>query len=429
MSRIAVSPQLTALPAGPGGSHEPGPPLTAPRRYLGRQPILDAHRRLFGYELLYRPGKANVFSGDPEQATREVIDHWLLLIPDPAHCASFVNCTRNTLTEGLVTLLPAQSTVLEILEGVDPDAELLSCCHALKKQGYRFALDGFLPNSSRAPFLEFADFVKVDFNVATYDLRHEIYAMAHGAPALFVAEKIETDIQLRIAISEGCTLFQGYFLAQPVVLASHSIPQNHFVYLKLFAELERDPAHMRKIEKLISADAALCYRVLRLANSASQGHTGVISTIREALLMVGEDAVRKLVTVAMAGVLSASRSPALLSMALARARFCELLAPTLSAEPASFYLLGLLSLLDVLFEMPLGRILETIPIGPEMKSALEGDRSPGGCALSLIRALEACDWHACELIQLNLGLAEGVIAAHYAQALRWASSMMSPELA
>ncbi len=403
------------------------PPLTAPSRFLGRQPILDAQRRLFGYELLYRSCKTDHFSGDPDLATREVIDHWLLLIPGSTRTASFVNCTRNALVEGLVTLLPPDSTVLEILENIDPDPELLDCCLTLRKQGYRFSLDGFLPQPSRTPFLALADFIKIDFQSADHQLRHEIYTMAAGCGARLVAEKVENDIQLRIAISEGCTLFQGYFFSQPVLLSSRTVPQNYFVYLKLLAVLHRDPTDLRKLEKLISADVSLCYRVLRLANSALQGHPGMISTVREALLMVGDDAVRKMVTVAMAGALSSHRSTALISLALSRAQFCELVAPSLSAEPAQFYLLGLLSLLDVLLETPLDRILQTLPITPQMKSALAGDESAGGRTLDLVRSLESCDWHRCEVIQHKLGLAEGAIAAMYAHSLRWASSMLGDQ--
>jgi EAL and modified HD-GYP domain-containing signal transduction protein len=434
MSSIAT-PSESAIPAQ---IHPPHPPITTPSRFLGRQPILDAQRHLFGYELFFRAGKTDHFSGDPDQATREVIDHWLLLVPDSpctssihtasARTASFVNCTRAALVEGLVTLLPPDSTVLEILENIDPDPELIDCCLALKSQGYRFALDGFLPKSSRVPFLHFADFVKVDFQVADYDLRREVYAMVRSSAACLVAEKVETEIQLRIAISEGCTLFQGYFFSQPVLLSSTTVPQNYFVYLRLLATLHREPTDLRKIEKLISADVSLCYRVLRLANSALLHHPGIVSTIREALLMVGDDAIRKMVTVAMAGALSSYRSPALISMALSRAQFCELLAPSLSAEPAQFYLLGILSLLDVLLETSLERILENLPISPAMKSALTGDTSSAGRALELVRSLEACDWDRCEQIQQQLGLAEGSIAAMYAQSLRWASTMIGREL-
>ncbi len=421
-SEPAPAPAPPSVPA----AAEPAP--WAPHRFLGRQPILDSERRLFGYELLYRAGKSNHFSGDPEQATREVIDQWLLLIPDAGRTASFVNCTRNALVEGLVTLLPPESTVLEILENIHPDPELIECCLALKKKGYRFALDGFLPNSARAPFLRFADFIKIDFQAAGYDLRREIYATAAGSGAHLLAEKIETDIQQRIAVSEGCTLFQGYFFCQPILLGLRSVPHNHIVYLKLLAALHHSPAELRKLERIISADASLCYRVLRVANSALQGHPGMVTTIREALLIVGDEAIRRMVTVAMAGALSAHRSTALISMTLARARFCELFAPALREDSAQLYLIGILSLLDVLLETPLDRILEALPITPAMKAALTGDRSPAGKALDLVRSLEACDWDRCEQIQLELSLAEGAIAALYAQALRWASSMLDEQM-
>jgi EAL and modified HD-GYP domain-containing signal transduction protein len=417
-------PSLASPPEAAPRANTPAPPITVPSRFLGRQPILDAHRRLFGYELLYRTNAESHSPGDPEEATREVIDHWLLLIPDTSRTTSFVNCTRSAVTDGLVSLLPPASTVLEVPEPVDPDGELLSACLTLKLQGYRFALDGFLPRAGRAPLLALADFIKVDFQTCGYDLRREVYAMAAGTGAHLVAEGIENDVQFRIAVSEGCTLFQGYFFSQPVILASHTVPQNYFVYLKLLAELHRDPVHLRKVEKLIAGDASLCYRILRVANSALQGHPGVVSTIREALLMIGEDSLRRMVTVAIAGALSHNRPTALLSMTLARAQFCELLAPSLSFDAAQFYLLGLLSLLDVLFEMPLSRILETIPLSPAMKAALLGDDGIASRALNLVRALEACDWPRCEKIQAQLGIAEGTIAAMYAQSLRWASAML-----
>ncbi len=352
------------------------PAPRTPSRFLGPQPILDAQRRLFGYELLYRAGNIDHFSGDPELATREVVDHWLMLIPESNQVASFVNCTRAALVDGLVTLLPPESTVLEILEDIDPDPALINCCLSLKSKGYRFALDGFLPRPSRAPFLALADFIKIDFRTADFLARREIYALASGTPGQLIAEKIETDTQLHIAISEGCSLFQGYFFSQPILVASHAVPQNHFVYLNLLAQLHHSPSDLRKLEKVISADAALCYRMLRLANSALQHHPGVITTIGEALLMVGEDSLRRMVTVAMAGAVASQRSPALISMVLTRARFCELIAPSIAEDPAQLYLLGMLSLLDVLLQTPFPRILQSIPISNEMKLALAGDLSP-----------------------------------------------------
>lgn len=399
-------------------------PTLVPSRFLGRQPILEADGHLFGYELLFRAGQTDGFSGDAETATREVIDHWLMLIPDGSPCSVFVNCTRTTLTEGFITLLPPENTVLEIPATLEPDPTLIEACVSLKERGYRIALDAFVPQISHAPFLESADFIKIDFLASEFQVRQEIYSMAAGCKAKLIAEKIETEWQMRIAHSEGCSLFQGYYFSQPVLISSHVVPQNHVVYLQLIAALHEEPTDLHKIEKLLAGEPSLCYRLLRIANSAMHGRRGVVTTVRDALMMVGDNAVRRMVTAAMAGVLSARRSEAVVSMALTRARFCELLAPAVGEEPAQLYLLGMISLLDVLLETPLHRILETLPISTTMKSALAGDNSTPGLALELIRNLESCDWQRCDQLQYSLSLPEGTIAPKYVEALHWAASMV-----
>jgi len=397
---------------------------SAPTRFVGRQPIVDEKGRLFGYELLSRPKPAGVPPADPEAATREIVDYWSMLLSNRGEGFAFVNCTRATLVDGTVTLLPASNTVLEILENIDPDPELIRACHALRKQGYRFALDDFSPLPDRAPLVELADFIKIDFLASDARTRRDIYSMARGSRIRFLAEKIETREDRAIALSEGCTLFQGYFFSRPVTIASRALPQNHFVCLRLLAALNRHPTDLGEIERLVLSDASLTYRVLRLANSALYGLTASVTTVRGALLMIGDDAVRRMVSVAVAGTLAGDRSTPLLSMAVVRARFCELLAPRIGAAPDELYLLGLLSLLDVLLETSIERILEALPIGPQMKSALAGKPSHQLCPLNLIRCLENCDWTQCEAIVRSAGLSEDAVAALYLEAVRWASTTL-----
>ncbi|HEY6446232.1 MAG TPA: EAL domain-containing protein [Acidobacteriaceae bacterium] len=417
---------MTTLAQGPTVpiADIPAAPSVAPARYLGRQPIVDEKSRLYGYELLFRATTDNCFSGDREQATQEVLDHWSMVRPEGDETPAFVNCTRDALTQGLVSVLSPLQTVLEILETVVPDQELIAACRNLKQHGYRIALDDFIPNPALAPLIEIADFVKIDFRALSPAVRRDIYAMLAGSWALRIAEKIETEEEMRMARAEGCMLFQGYFFSRPVLLSSRVIPQNRLVYLRLLAALHDVPADIRQIESLILSDSTLCYRVLRLANSALQGHAGVIGSVREALLMVGDDAVRRMVTVALAGLLSGHRPPALVSMALVRARFCELLAPSLSQAPQMLYLLGLLSLLDALLETPMPRILKSLPLTTEMKAALMGDGGPLSPALELAHALESCNWQHCETLRQPLSLSESEIAARYVDSLRWASQSL-----
>jgi c-di-GMP-related signal transduction protein len=348
-----------------------------------------------------------------------------MLLPDQAEGTAFVNCTRAALVDGTVAILPSTRTVVEILESVEPDPQLLESCAALKARGYRFALDDFTPSPSRAPLIELAEFIKIDFLSCRAKKRREIYAMAAGSPITFLAEKIETREEMQIALDEGCTLFQGYFFSRPTIISSRTLPQNRIAYLRLLTALHRTPANLKEVEGLIMSDPSLCYRVLRLANSVTHGLASEITSVRAALLLLGEVTVRRMVSVAAASSLAGSLSTPLLAMALTRARFCELLAPQFALPPAELHLLGMLSLLDVLLETPIDRILEELPISPAMKGALSGQPGSLRSALDLASCLESCNWSRCEALANSAGLTEKFVSDSWLEAVHWASSSLS----
>lgn len=145
-------------------------------RYVARQPIFDRYEKVFGYELLFRDGLENAFSGDADEASCATLDRSLLMGLDVL-CdgrRAFVNCTRNTLIKGLVTLLPSTSTVVEVLESVPPDAEVMTACQSLKEAGYMIALDDFVAGDHREPLVEIADVIKVEMQLTTEAQRQQL---------------------------------------------------------------------------------------------------------------------------------------------------------------------------------------------------------------------------------------------------------------
>lgn len=397
-------------------------PVEPPTRFLGRQPILDTNLNLYGYELLFRAGLDNAFSGDPEEATRQVTDNYLRIVPEATRSTAFVNCTREALLTGVVRLLPPHNTVLEILEDVEPDADVLRSCAALKKHGYRFALDDFLPEPSKLPFVAFADYIKIDFRAADARVRRDIYAMAAGREIKLLAEKVETPEDMEVARAEGCELFQGYFFSRPIICAQRAIPRNHFTYLRVLAALCRPRPDINEIEALIKTELSLCYALLRLVNSALYGLPTRVSSIRNALLMVGDDGIRTLVTIALAGVFAETHSKSLISMAVERAKFCERLAPILGEEGSKLYLLGMLSLIDAIVQIPMCQLIKSLPLESDMSDALCGQPSPLKIALDLVRCYEAGSWHCCEFLQQSLGITESRAASMYVDSLHWADT-------
>jgi c-di-GMP-related signal transduction protein len=357
--------------------------LTSNRqRFIGRQAIFDEKMRLYGYELLFRSGTENAFSGDIEDATNQTIDSCLSM----SSCSScenlFVNCTRNALVSMSVNLLPSRTVVLEILETVIVDAEVVRACKELKQNGFRLALDDFSPDDNMSDLIGIADYVKVDFRASDPSVRREIYKM-FGKDTIFLAEKVETLVEVQAALAEGNKLFQGYFHARPEIIAEAQISAGKTVYLQLFAALAETPMDMRKIERLLLMEPSLCYRLLRLANSAIYGLRYRVSSIQAALNTVGEDAFRKLVSVVLAGNLSHSAVDRDAEQALERAFLCESLAPVLNEKGAELYMLGMLSMMDRMLNIPMKQLIDLISVDSRIQEALLGSTEGLGRALVL----------------------------------------------
>jgi EAL and modified HD-GYP domain-containing signal transduction protein len=357
-------------------------------RFIGRQAILDEKMSPYGYELLFRSGTDNEFNGDPEDATNHIIDSCLSMISCSSAKNLFINCTRDALVDMSVKLLPSQTVVLEVLETITPDAELVRACKALKRAGYRLALDDFSSQGGQHSLVSIADFIKVDFRASDPDARREIYRMCRNKKTVFLAEKIETQSEVNTALAEGNRLFQGYFHARPEIITEAQISTNKVIYLQLLAALANCDLDFREVERLMLLEPSLCYRLLRLANSALYGFRHEVSTIQGALSAVGEETLRKLVSVMLATKLLHSGSDYDVRQAIERAHFCESLASALNENPAELYMLGMLSMMDRMLKIPIAQLVDIVNLNSRIKAALLGSNEGPGRALELCRYYE-----------------------------------------
>ncbi len=373
-------------------------PKPAPARHFARQPIFDRQQQVFGYEFLYRSGGQNHFCAasacESDSATRMMVDNSVLYDFESlaTRGKAFLNCTRESLLSGLVTLLPARSTVLEIVEDIEPDSEVLEACLGLRNLGYRFSLDDFAPRPGLERFLPFADYIKIDFRLSNASHRAEIRRFLEGCNARLIAEKVEEHEEFSVAVEEGFDLFQGYFFCRPDVLARNRIPANHLSYIQILAAVSQPLFDWHKIEKLVRQEPSLCYRLLRLVNSANYALRYEISSIERALIVVGEEHFRKLVAVAITGEFGKGHPSELVRQALQRASFCEMAATHLNEDPTEQYLFGLLSLMPVLLDVPMPRIVDMLPLRAVVKDALIGEANEVGRALGCLHKYQAGEW-------------------------------------
>ena len=391
--------------------------------FVARQPIFDRDEKVFGYELLFRDGLRNAFPGnDVEAASRATLDSSLLMGLDVL-CdgrRAFLNCTRETLTEGLIQLLPSRSAVVEILEDIFPDQEVIDACRQLKRAGYLIALDDYVADDAREPLIELADIIKVEMKLTSSAQRADLVKRHDSAHCRLLAEKVETREEFQQALQQGFTYFQGYFFRKPEILSTRRMPADRIHYLRLLQEVSHPELDVPALEKLIKMEASICYRLLRYLNSALFGFNHEIHSVRHALAILGEHELRRWVRLVAAVGAGQGRPSDLVLSALVRGRFGEMLQPQVKHGESDLFLLGLLSLIDAMLEIPMAEILEKIPLDHETKAVLLGKPSLMRPVYQLMLAYESGEWESARELANHLQLDNQQVAHFYWLSQKWA---------
>jgi len=395
-------------------------------RYVARQPILDLQGKVHGYELLFRAGPEESFRGDGNFATRTMLDNTVIFGLDKLTVGlpAFVNCTLESLIERFVDVSPPSLTVLEILETLEPIPELVALCLKLKSLGYRIALDDFSWHPKFTPMVKLADYIKVDFIQTDAAERQDLCNRLRGTRAVLVAEKVETLEVYKQACKEGFTLFQGYYFCRPQLMQCRKIPANQISHIHMLKLLQQDPLDLHQLSQLVKRDTSLAYRYLRLVNSPMFAMRQKISSIMSALLLVGDDAVRRIATLAITSELGAQQPPELLRMAFVRGRFCELASCLCGLRRGEQYLLGMFSLLPAMLRIPMTNLASDLPLREEIRAALMGAVSRESSLLRWAESHERGDWKVCDAIIHAYGLNLEKITWFYAEAVVWADSAL-----
>jgi c-di-GMP-related signal transduction protein len=395
-----------------------------PQTCVARQPILDRRGHVFGYELLFRRS-ATVQSCDiasSDACVQVIVDamHSIGLDTLASGKRAFLNVTREFLLSNAATLLPKHQVVIELLEDIEVDHQVVEACKALKKGGYTLALDDFTYSESIAELLPLADYVKIDFlAMNTPAARAPVLAAIKPSKPLLLAEKVETPEQVEEAVREGFEYFQGYYFGRPVTREVKRIPGRRVAYAALLAKLGNPDISVFELEHVIKHDASLSHRVLRAVNSSATPLRVEISSIQQAILLLGRDTIRRWGSLWALASMGEGAHPELVTSSIIRARCCELLDAT-AGQSGTGFLLGICSLLDAILEQPMEIVLQDLPVKGEIRAALLGEANNRRALLDCVIAYERGEWDRSESLATDARLNGTVLPGAYSEALTWA---------
>ena len=405
-----------------------GPPVARERAdrvvpaVVARQGIYDARLRLVAYELLFRPmSDTDVQLCDGDAATAQVLltaftDVGLDKLVGPHR--AFVNVPYAFLTDGFCQTLPTDRVVLEILEDVHVDRHVIKTAETLVAAGHTLALDDFTFRDGIEPLVELADIVKLDVLALTPTELDDHVERLRPYGVTLLAEKIEAarpDPSLR---DMGFEYFQGFALQRPTTVQAASNSANRSVLLQIVAAVNRPNIGPTDLVDTIACDPSIVYALLRVLNSAHVSLAHGISSLQEALVLLGIDGIRNW-TLMMVMSRLAGESHETIANTLIRAKMCQLCAPTAGpADPAVAFTAGLLSTLPAILDRPLPDVVSELGLTPELHAALIDHQGPVGQILQWVLAYETQDQH-----QLADTGAPLMIANAFIEAAQWSNQL------
>ncbi len=397
---------------------------------IARQPIVDAQRAVYGYELFDRTTASDHHTAASDAA---------LLFTALSNAGTealvgkktvFINCTHESLAGGHLELIHPEKVVLEVppLAG-DASAEdiegRVSALQALRQRGFRLAFDQQVLRRPYASWLPLASFIKLDMQAFKPELAAPLvqFARAHSQATL-IAEKVETAEQFQRMADLGVTLFQGFWFAHPVLVQTTIARPSQATTIQLI-NLVRKQASTAEIEELLKRDPALSFNLLRFINSSGFGLSCEVTSFRHAVMILG---LKKLFRWA-ALLLTTSRAggppPVVGTTAVVRGRLMELLAAELlpPEECDNAFVVGVFSLLDVMLGMPLEKALESVALPDSVTDALLHGKGVFAPLLELTKACESGDEEAFARLAQELHLSNRQVNWAHLQALTWAESL------
>ena len=397
--------------------------------FVARQPILDRSMRVAAYELLFRAGPENRFTGgDLNVISSQCLSHAVEVLGLDVLAEGvpvYLNFPRTPLVDGVASLLPSRRVVIEILEHVPDDDEVVEACRRLKRDGYRLALDDYVPGDHRQRLLELVHCIKVDMRgVPAADW--EAFTQSLKRPGrVLLAEKVETAEEVEHARRLGYDLFQGFFFARPTVMKGRDVPAIRHNYLRLLQALTDPDVSVPELEALIKPELSIAYRLLRHVNSAAFGLRHEVASVAQALVLIGSDDVRKWASVWAVAELGKDKPDALILLAATRGRFCELLgqAAGLGAACSELFLMGMFSLLDAIVDRPIKQALASLALPEQVRTAIVERTGVYGPYLDTTLAYERGDWDDLARSLESLPVTPAVVRSAYLAASTWAQQM------
>jgi c-di-GMP-related signal transduction protein len=393
---------------------------------LARQPIFDRNHMVIGYELLYQSADSTDIMLGNEERARKTIDSFLALNFDAllgGHIV-FLPLTKEMLFLDTTLLLNKSTTIIEISRELTPTPEILTLLEQLKVEGFMIALSDYTYDYPYDELRALADIIMISLtHNSTLDIKR-ILLQFQMTTQVLLAKHVNTPSDYEAAKSLGFELFYGSYFSMPSISKTYKLSQSHLNNLEIIKIMGANEPDLTQIAKRIESDVSLTIKLLKLVNS-THSFSYHIQSVKHALAILGIKALRAWMNLAIMDELATQPEKEAIKLSMVRMRLLEVIGEhsNLDKYVEELKLIGILSVVDVLYHQPLSEALIDLPVEPQIKKTLLGDNTEYTNIYMLIRAYESARFDRIALhahaIQFNLLS----MPRFYKEAVSWADNL------
>lgn len=393
---------------------------------LVRQPVFGKTGSLIGYEIRF-----NDVDEGQHAFSRAFLSGSFDLVRNKM--PAFVLATREQLLDDAFLVADAGTAIVTLPRALDVDDAIVEAVGRLLKAGVPLALeDAGAEPAVVEGLLPFMSWVRVNARggdtAAIAAICARVSNTGTGKVPKLVAFNIEELAQFEATLESGFEAFQGSFFSRPEPLPTAEMPQSTVAAMRLMGLARDANVSDRQLEDVIATDPVLTFQLLRLVNSAALGGRGVAS-IGQALRLIGRNAFLRWLAVAVAATRKSRTGvdQELVRQAIERGRLLEQLTGA-GRDGGTLFLVGLFSLLDAVFRMPLDEILERVVLSDEAVHALLQREGPYSNAIMFAESYELGLFENAAEIAVEMGVDPTKISEYYTNAIVWTAEALGAAL-
>ena len=335
---------------------------------------------------------------------------------------AYIRFSKLLLENNFNELFNKEKLVIEIPTVLLADPVTLQRCMRLKRLGYTIALSGLLYTEENEELLNFADILRLDTDVDGDELAYAV-KKCHERGKRVLIDNVEDPEQFELARELDIDLIRGGFFSRPVLETKRSGGPMIKTFLEILALLYSPDPNIEYISAVISTDPVLTIKLLKVINQLCADKGNTVSTVRQALVMLGIDRLKEWIYLVGLQRLNRNSPAEILKLALFRARFCERISRNsgggVGSRSNEVYLMGLISIVTGSNdEAALTRALADLPVSQEIKEGITGG-GVFGDIFNLSRCYEHGDWNGVVFYASACNVNYEVLANEYIEAQKF----------